>query len=250
MNRSYAWNHLALAALERLQKSIIFYLFEECALRIGARFLQGGYIINSFLYLADFWSSLFVHRVHRLRGSNSGFPRDPRLIFERRRPLYIQFRGPSEFMVEFYKNQNFPKIDFGSLFEARWGQFQLNLIETRSSALERPCVRLSFPSLGGFGDPNLTSWRSFAVRLRFFREFHPRAISGFFAVFIFFLDGIVRIVFFSLNTRVDWTVCGWNSKGSSQLLDLPFQFLIQRSTLLFKDPPCRNPPKTSWGKID
>ena len=86
----------------------------------------------------------------------------------------------------------FPKIDFGSLFETRWGRFQLFLTEKWSSALERPCVWLSFPSLGGFWDPNLTSWRSFAVRLRFFREFHPRAISVFFAVFIFFLDGIVQ----------------------------------------------------------
>ena len=128
----------------------------------------GGYINNSFLYLADFWSSLFVHRVHRLRASNSGFPGNPSLIFEQRWPLYIQFGGPSEFMVEFYKNQNLQKIDFGSLFETRWGRFQHFLTEEWSSALERPCVWLSFPSLGGFWDPNLTSWRSFAVRLRFF----------------------------------------------------------------------------------
>ena len=44
---------------------------------------------------------------------------------------------------------------------------------------------------------------------------------------------------FSGNASMDWTVCGWNSKGSSQLLDLPFQFLIQRSSVLFTDPPCR-----------
>ena len=33
---------------------------------------KGGSLNNSFLYLADF--SLFVHRVHRLHCSNSGFP--------------------------------------------------------------------------------------------------------------------------------------------------------------------------------
>ena len=73
-------------------------------------FLQGSLYReddhNSFLYLADFWSSLFVHRVHRLHGSNSGFPLNKRLIFERRMPQYIQVRGPSEFMVELYNNQN------------------------------------------------------------------------------------------------------------------------------------------------
>ena len=53
----------------------------------------------------------------------------------------------------------FPKIDFGSLFETRWGRFQLFLTEEWSSALERPCVWLSFPSLFGFWDPNLPSRR-------------------------------------------------------------------------------------------
>ena len=43
------------------------------------------------------------HLLSRRHRSNSGFPGNPSLTFERRRPLYIQFRGPSEFMVEFYK---------------------------------------------------------------------------------------------------------------------------------------------------
>ena len=45
------------------------------------------------------------------------------------------------------------------------------LTEEWSSALERPCVWLSFPSLGGFWDSNLASWRPFVFRLRFFRVF-------------------------------------------------------------------------------
>ena len=59
-------------------------------------------------------------------------------------------------------------------------------------------MRLAFISILRWllGPQFVTSWRSFAVRLRFFREFHPRAISVFFAVFIWFLDGIVRIVVF------------------------------------------------------
>ena len=43
---------------------------------------------------------------------------------------------------------------------------------------------------------------------------------------------------FPCAVRMDWTWWIWNSKGSSQLLDLPFQFLIRRSSLLFTDPPC------------
>ena len=35
---------------------------------------------------------------------------------------------------------------------------------------------------------------------------------------------------FPCAVRMELAVCSWNSKGSSQLLDLPFQFLIQRST--------------------
>ena len=76
--------------------------------RVSSALFPSGFNI---FYLFGCWlglkfSSLFVHRLHRLHGSNSGFPLTPRKILERRRPLYIQFRGPSEFMVEFYKNKN------------------------------------------------------------------------------------------------------------------------------------------------
>ena len=47
---------------------------------------------------------------------------------------------------------------------------------------------------------------------------------------------------FPLSTQRNWTMCSWNSKGSSQLLDLHFQFLIQRSTEIPSDPPCRWAP--------
>ena len=202
--------------------------------------------LNSFLYLADFWSSLFVHRVHRLHGSNSGFPGAVRRILGWRRPLYIQFRGPSEFMVEFYKKRNPQKSDFGSLFEARWGRFQLFLIQEWSSALERPCVRLSFSSLGGFWDPNLTSWRSFAVRLRFFVNFNFRVFQRAFVLARRHRPNSG----FPGAVRMELAVCSWNSKGSSQLLDLPFQFLIQRSTLLFTDPPCMYAIRRFWRGSD
>ena len=43
---------------------------------------------------------------------------------------------------------------------------------------------------------------------------------------------------FPCDPRMDWTWWIWNSKGSSQLFDLPFQFLIQRSSVLFTVPPC------------
>ena len=41
---------------------------------------------------------------------------------------------------------------------------------------------------------------------------------------------------FSSTVQRDWTMCSWNSKGSSQLLNLHFQFLIQRSSVLLTDP--------------
>ena len=103
------------------------------------------------------------------------------------------------------------------------------------------------------------------VALIFSQKVTQSRISVFFAVFICFLDGIVRIVVFlalqgwtghdgsgtqrgerlqntaqlarnpALRKRLPQ---GEALKGSSQLLDLPFQFLIRRSTLLFTDPPC------------
>ena len=91
-----------------------------------------------------------IHHVQSILGSQG-------------KPLFERCRRESK-----WKPHKTRKFDFGSLFEKRWGRFQLFLTEEWSSALERPCVWLSFPSLGGFWDPNLTSWRSFAVRLRFF----------------------------------------------------------------------------------
>ena len=92
--------------------------------------------------------------------------------------------------------------------------------------MERPCVRLSFPSLGGFWGPNLTSWRSFAVRLRFFVNFNFRVFQRAFVLARRHRPNSG----FPCAVRMELAVCSWNSKGSSQLLDLPFQFLIQRST--------------------
>lgn len=57
------------------------------------------YLTLLFVWL-EFWG-LSSHRVHRLQGSNNGIPRSARLLWERRRQLYINFRGPSEFMVDF-----------------------------------------------------------------------------------------------------------------------------------------------------
>ena len=115
--------------------------------------------------------------------------------------------------------------------------------------MERPCVRLSFSSLGGFWDPNLTSWRSFAVRLRFSWIFNFRVLRGFHSISRQHRPNSG----FPLSTQRDWTMCGWNSKGSSQLLDLHFQFLIQRSSVLLTDPPCSSyvaHPNKNPGSVD
>ena len=89
-----------------------------------------------------------------------------------------------------------------------------------SNALLHSSVRKSW------NRPHLVSKSDPKSNFRVFRGFHllsrrHRSNSG-----------------FPLNARMDWTWWVWNSKGSSQLLDLHFQFLIQRSTLLFTDPPC------------
>ena len=70
------------------------------------------------------------------------------------KPLFERCRRESK-----WKPRKTRKFDFGSLFEKRWGRFQLFLTEGWSSALERPCVWLSFPSLFGFWDPNFPSRR-------------------------------------------------------------------------------------------
>ena len=70
------------------------------------------------------------------------------------KPLFERCRRESK-----WKPRKIRKFDFGSFFETRWGRFQLFLTEEWSSALERPCIWLSFPSLFGFWDPNLPSRR-------------------------------------------------------------------------------------------
>ena len=41
------------------------------------------------------------------------------------------------------------------------------------------------------------------------------------------------------NVRMDWTVCGWNSKGSSQLLDLHKGERLQNTAQLARNPALR-----------
>ena len=96
----------------------------------------------------------------------------------------------------FTKKRKVEKVDFGSFFEARWRWFQLLPTLEWSSAFERPCAWLSFPSLGGFWDPNLTSWRLFAARWCARLRFEEISISVFFNGLLFSLSGIVRIVVF------------------------------------------------------
>ena len=97
-------------------------------------------------------------------------------------------------------------------------------------------MRLAFISiLRWLEGPQFDFLVIFAVRLRFFVNFNFRVLRGF-----YFLSRRHRPNSgIPLSTRKAWTMCGWNSKGSSQLLDLHFQFLIQRSSVLLTDPPCR-----------
>ena len=139
------------------------------------------------------------------------------------KPLFERCRRESK-----WKPRKIRKFDFGSFFETRWGRFQLFLTEEWSSALERPCVWLSFLSLGGFWDPNLTSWRPFTFRLRFFLWI---SISVFFAVFICFLDRIVEIVVFHWFEA--WT--GHDGSGTQRGAPNSSIFLFN---FWSKDPPC------------
>ena len=113
--------------------------------------LQGGSVnskvdlwIKNWKWRSRSWELPFEFQIHHVQSIRTA----------QGKPLFERCRRESK-----WKPRKIRKFDFGSLFEKRWGRFQLFLTEEWSSALERPCVWLSFPSLFGFWDPNLPSRR-------------------------------------------------------------------------------------------
>ena len=181
--------------------------------------IQGGYVINTLdLWIKNWkwrsrsWELPFEFQTHHVQS----------ILAFSGKPLFERCRRESKWKPHKTRKLEYTKK---TQSEHKWSpRSQIGVPEKPpkdgnesqthglSDALLHSSVRKSWnrPHLFSKSDPK--------SNFRVFRGFHlisrrHRSNSG-----------------FPSDPRMDWTWWIWNPKGSSQLLDLPFQFLIQRST--------------------